>query len=327
MSAYLKIIRPVNLLMVFFTMYLFRWSMVVASPYKIFYVHPVLSEWQFLVLVLATMVIAAGGYVINDIYDVDIDAVNKPEKQVVGKLLTEQQAYSFYKVLCGIGVVLTLVFAFSTMNFRLSAIPVIIMVVLNFYAHSFKRQLLTGNLVVAVLSAFTIFLIALFESGVKGDTTANERYVRSGIAIAGIVYGAFAFLTTMLREIVKDMEDVNGDRQYDCRTIPIVWGMKAAKITAFVMALFILALMLSFVFFFPSVNIEKVHLFILILLVLPLALIMGLILYAHTVSHYRLLSIFIKVFMCIGIATLWYFRSGTGPYIFVQYVNYLKKLI
>ena len=323
---YIKLIRPLNLLIIVFTMYLFRYCLVDASPYHLFYIEHVLTNMQFFLLVLATLFIAAGGYVINDIFDVDIDQVNHPDKTIIGNGISEDTAYSVYKILCVAGIICTLVLAFMTKNYRLSLFPVIVMVMLNFYAHTFKKQLIVGNFVIALCSGFTILLIALFESGGNEEVTANESYVRSGIAIAAIVYGSFAFLTTFLREIIKDVEDMNGDEQYACRTIPIVFGVKGAKAVSIVIAVLLLLLLVSFMWFFPSLKIKNVSYFIGFGLILPLLGIISFIFRANSISHFHFVSNLIKVFMCLGIASMLYFRTGIGPYIFVQYANFLHKL-
>jgi len=324
--GYIKLIRPLNLLIVIVTMYLFRLCLVTASPYKLFYVSAVLSNLEFLLLVLATVFIAAGGYVINDIFDVDIDSVNKPQKVIISNQVAETDAYNFYKILCVLGVVCTLILAFMTKNFRLATLPVIVMVILNFYAHTFKKQLIVGNFMIALCTSFTILLIALFESSYKGELSANESYIRSGVAIAAVMYGAFAFLTTFLRELIKDIEDMKGDEQYDAKTIPIVFGIKGAKLTAYLLIFLLMGLLVSFAWFFPQVNLKNVSYFIGFGLILPLLVLIFLIFRANSSKNYHLISNLIKVFMVLGIASMLYFRSGNGPYLFVQYINSINKL-
>jgi 4-hydroxybenzoate polyprenyltransferase len=324
---YLKVIRPLNLCIIAATIFLLRLFKVTASPYKLFYVEPGLSGSQFLVPLLASLFIAAGGYVINDIYDIEIDAINRPKKVVIGYELSESNAYNLYKLLCGTGVALTLALAFMTKNYRLSTLPLIIMVILNFYAHTFKKQLIVGNAMIALCTAFTIVLIALFESADSGrQMSPNESYIRSGIAIAGVVYSLFAFLATFLREIIKDVEDMEGDDHYGARTIPIVYGIKGAKIASFVISLLLLLMSCSFVLFFPGMHLKPLAIAVAAGLVLPLLIILLLIILAKQHFQFHRISSFLKAFMCLGIASMLYFENGTGPYIFVQYVNFLKKL-
>ena len=324
---YIRLIRPVNLLIILLTMYLFRLCIVVASPYKLFYIRHFLSDPEFFLLVLVSLFIAAGGYVINDIFDTDIDAINRPEKVLIGNAIPEASAYNLYKILCAAGMTGALILAFMTKNYRLSAIPVIIMVILNFYAHTFKKQLIVGNLMISICSGFTILLIALFETGDNNqNTTPDESYVQSGIAIAGIVYGLFAFLTTFLREIIKDIEDIKGDEQHGCKTIPIVFGVKGAKISALVICLILFIMLGSFSWFFPTIQLKIVSYFIVFGLIFPLLAIIFFLFKAIKPVNYHFISNLVKVFMCLGITSMLYFRTGIGPYIFVQYVNFLKKL-
>ncbi len=322
---YIKLIRPINLIIIVATMYLFRVCLVAATPYKTFYITHVMSDVQFLLLVAATVFIAAGGYVVNDIFDVDIDSVNRPHKVLIGYHISETNAYNFYKILCVLGIVCTLALGFTTHNFRLSTLPIIIMVILNFYAHTFKKQLFVGNFMIALCTSFTILLIALFESS-SSEGSKNDWYVRSGIAIAAIIYSSFAFLTTFLREIVKDAEDQKGDEQGGARTIPIVYGEKGTKIASLIISIILLLILGSFTLFFPNINLKIVSIFIALGLILPLLAIIFFIFKAKTAANYHFVSNLIKVFMCIGIATMLYFRSGIGPYIFVQYANFIKKL-
>ena len=322
---YIKLIRPLNLIIIIATMYMFRYTLVAAAPYRTFYITNVLSEIQFLFLVLATVFIAAGGYVINDIFDVDIDIVNRPTKVLIGDKISETQAYNLYKILCVLGILFTLILAYTTRNFRLSTLPIIIMVILNFYAHTFKKQLIVGNFMISLCASFTILLIGLFESS-SSQGSSNDFYIRSGIAIAAVMYSLFAFLTTFLREIIKDMEDQKGDELYGARTIPIVFGAKGAKIFAYAICFILLVLFTSLIWFFPSINIKNVAIFIAIGLVLPLLVIIFFIIKSETTANYHFVSNLIKFFMCIGIGTMLYFTSGIGPYIFVQYANFIKKL-
>lgn len=323
---YIKLLRPLNLLIIAATMYLFRICLVAASPYKLFYVEPVMSNVEFLLLVLATLFIAAGGYVINDVFDVEIDAVNRQGKVIVGNSVSEASAYNLYKVLCAAAVISTVLLALLTRNFRLSMLPLIIMVILNFYAHTFKKQLFVGNFMIALSTAFTIWLIALFETSPKGEQTDMQSEVQSGIAIAAIVYGLFAFLTTFLRELVKDMEDMEGDERGGCKTIPIVLGVNGAKAVAGFISVVLLLILLAFAWFFPSMQIKLIAYFIVLGLILPLFLINILLFLAKNSKNYHFVSNLIKVFMCLGIASMLYFRSGIGPYIFVQFANFINKL-
>lgn len=324
---YLKIVRPLNLLMIAITMLLFRVCIIAASPYKIFYVQPELSNVSYVFLMLSTLFIAAGGYVINDIFDAEIDAINRQHTVIVKKHISENVAYNYYKILCLLGVIFTFLLAFFSHNFRLSMLPLIIMVILNFYAHSFKKQFFIGNFMIAISTAFVIILPMLFEAVSNDADNDMQTEIKTGIIIAGIVYGLFAFLSTLLREIVKDMEDINGDEQLGCRTIPVVLGVKKTKYIATVIAFILLIQLSVFAYFFPSIQIKNVSLVIILGLILPLIAIVVSLFFAKTASNYHNVSNLIKVFMFLGIASMLYFIGGTGPYIFMQFINFVQKYI
>lgn len=323
---YIKLIRPLNLFIIAATMYLFRVCMVAASPYKLFYFTPVLTNFQFFLLVLISVLTAAGGYVINDIFDVDIDNINKPDKVIINKAISETAAYNLYKVLCAVVVLLVFTLAFSSKLYRLSALPVIIMIILNFYAHTFKRQVFVGNFMISLCTGFTLWLIGFFESVNDGFTLDIDQQFKNGIVIAALIYGLFAFLTTFLREIIKDIEDKEGDELSGCRTIPIVFGVKGAKMVACIVGVLLLSMLIIFVFFFQSMQIKYVSVVIIIGLIIPLMVIMVLIFLAKNKSNYILISNLVKGFMCLGILTMLYFRSGIGPYIFTQFTNFIYKI-
>ncbi|MCC2547511.1 geranylgeranylglycerol-phosphate geranylgeranyltransferase [Hymenobacter sp. BT175] len=168
-----------------------------------------LLHWHFGLLALGALLVAAAGYIINDYYDVKIDAINRPERLVVGRAINRRHAILAHLVLSGMGVVAGLVLS-----------PLIGLVNLGSalllwgYSARFKRLPLVGNLSIATLTAALVLL--------------PELWVRTGHT-AVWVYALAAFLLTVVREIIKDVEDMRGDAQHDCRTLPIAWGVARTK--------------------------------------------------------------------------------------------------
>lgn len=326
---YIKLVRPINLLFIIYILILFRFAFILPSFYKLYDYTPELNTFQFIILVLITVLTAAGGYVINDIYDSDIDLVNRPNKVIIDKTISVDDAYNFYKILCLGVVVLSVVLTFSTKNYGLATIPILIVVVLNFYAQIFKRMFFVGNFIISLLAAVVILLPALYENKVVITNSKVVSDIKSGILIAAICYAVFAFATTFLREIVKDIQDEKGDKQYGCKTIPIVLGNLKTKIVITILVAFLLAYEFTFAQFFPSLNIKLVHLYIDFILIVPLLLILVLIWLSKREAHYAFISNLLKVYMLIGVSTMFYFVyvSGSASYLFIQYINYLKKII
>lgn len=189
--------------------------------------------WVLMLLIISTVLIAAGGYVINDYFDVKIDRINRPDDVVVTRYISREGAMRLAIILSGIGVVTGLAAAWWAKSWTLMMIFVVIPGLLWFYSASYKRQLLVGNIVVAFTAALVPLLVAIanadFLRHLYGETLAytpiiGELYIWLG------GFAAFAFLITIAREMMKDIEDIEGDREMECRTMPIVWGMKASKV-------------------------------------------------------------------------------------------------
>jgi 4-hydroxybenzoate polyprenyltransferase len=188
----------------------------------------------FFLLVISMVLVQAGGYVINDIFDKDIDAINKPEKQIVGKDFTERQCHIFYIALTIIGVVCALV------DTRIFACMVLLACLLYSYSSRYKKKLIIGNVIVSLSVAFAVFVPWLYEMLYVSQHDLLMITLKPLMQISlriVLIYTAFAFITTLIREIVKDMEDVKGDESSNCRTIPISWGIKAAQIIVLVLVL------------------------------------------------------------------------------------------
>ena len=194
------------------------------------------SSAPFTLLVISMVLVQAGGYVINDIFDKEIDAVNKPNKMIVGRIFTEKQCNVFYITLTVLGLGCALaasIIALGKSFVTIFACMVLLACLLYSYSSRYKKELVIGNLIVSLSVAFAVFVPWLFEMlyiskhellliTLKPTMQISLRFV--------LIYTAFAFLMTLIREIVKDIEDVEGDGHQHCRTIPIVWGMTAAQI-------------------------------------------------------------------------------------------------
>lgn len=227
--AVLQLIRYPNLLIIAVTQVLIR-QCIILPLLRQGGMSLQLSAIQFVMLVLATVLIAAGGYAINDYFDRKMDLVNKPESIIVGKLINPRRAMVYHLTFSIIGVVLGSVVALQIDQFYLSTVFFIVAGLLWFYSTTYKRELLLGNILVALLTAFVPFLVLLFEL----PLLAREYGVvfmplTKFLMIWVLGFAAFAFLVNLLREIVKDAEDFEGDQAYGKKTVPIVWGMKFTK--------------------------------------------------------------------------------------------------
>ena len=235
MIQILKLIRYKNLLFLALTQYAMHQFVVVPllQKFGFEYFEAGISLWLLLV---ASVSIAAAGYAINDYFDVKIDRINRPTKILVGETISKQQAMLLHQVLTGIGVVCGLVLAYLVQSFTVAFLFLVIPGLLWFYSASYKRQFLTGNLVVALNAGLSVLVVAIvaiadlnseFADLIFRTTIPAEIYTWVG------GFAVFAFAFTLIREIVKDLQDVEGDREMECRTMAIVWGAKKTKLFLF----------------------------------------------------------------------------------------------
>lgn len=208
MKSILSLIRARNLMLIVLTQVLVQACLLVPGQGW----HRLLDS-RFWMLVLATICIAAAGYIINDYYDVKIDAINRPQRLLVGRRIRRRRAMFAHLILSGIGVLLGLLLSLPVALINLGAV-----LLLWGYSARLKKMLLIGNVVTALLSASMLLVVAVYADQLNRITLG---------------YALFAFLISLIREIIKDIEDMKGDASFECRTLPIVAGMRGAKLVLY----------------------------------------------------------------------------------------------
>ncbi|MBQ6765215.1 MAG: geranylgeranylglycerol-phosphate geranylgeranyltransferase [Paludibacteraceae bacterium] len=202
--------------------------------------------WYILLLVgAATVLIAAGGYVINDYFDVKIDRINRPDEVVVTRSVSKPAAMRLSVGLSAAGVVCGIAAAAILRSITIGIVFAVVPGLLWFYSSSYKRLFLIGNLTIALLAGLTPLLVAManvavlqlrYETILPYTTLAHDLYAWLG------GFALFAFLLTWIREIVKDMQDQMGDRELECHSMPVVWGEKWTKVFVTVLIVCTLAI-------------------------------------------------------------------------------------
>lgn len=202
-----------------------------------------LPWYLLLLLICATVFIAAGGYVINDYFDVKIDRINRPDQVIVTRSISKPAAMRLSLWLSGIGIACGLAVAILLRSVTIGILFILIPGLLWFYSSSYKRLFMIGNLIIALLAATTLLLVAMTNVAILElrygtilpfTTLPHDLYAWLG------GFALFAFLLTWSREIIKDMQDQMGDRELECHSMPVVWGEKWTKI--FVTGLIVLTL-------------------------------------------------------------------------------------
>ena len=256
-----------------------------------------LANWQYLLLVLSTICISAGGYVINNIEDQDSDLVNKPKDVVVGVSISENSAYNLYIALTLIGV--SIGFYLSNVILRPGFLLVFILpaALLYIYATSLKQIMIVGNIVVALLLSISIIIIGLFVIFPATDFD-NRDQMRMVFSVL-VDYAIIAFIINFLREIIKDLEDIIGDSQQGMKTLPVVFGKLKTSKLVFALSFVPIFLILYYVYQYLF-HLQYATVYILISIVGPLLYFTIKIWVATTTKDYHHLSQILKWIVFFG---------------------------
>ena len=305
--AFLKLIRVENLLMIALTEICLRY-LVLNKAFSLANIELELPAKLYNLFILSTVFIAAAGYIINDYFDVKTDLINHPNTVVVDRVIKRRWAIILHILFTFTGLVLGLYTALEIGYLRLAIFPIAAAILLWFYSTHFKKQLLTGNIVVSLLTAAIALVPFVFEVGMINKMHPEYIYThtRAFLSVFKIlfVFSLFVFITSMAREIIKDMEDYKGDKATGGATLPIVWGLRSSKLISFFL-LVITAILLSFVVyntFKAGYNILNIHiLYIVITLIVPLGFLSAYILKAATSAQFKKASLTLKLIMLAGL--------------------------
>lgn len=274
--AFFQLIRWQNLLIIIFTQYLAR----------VFLVGPK-AEWKLYLLdttqaliSLSTVLVAASGYIINDYFDIKIDLINKPEKVIIGRQIKRRWAMLLHQFL-NIAALLLVV----KISYKILIINILAISSLWFYAERFKRKPFIGNLLVAALTGASLVVMAVYYP-------LNDLLIN--------IYALFAFGITLIREIIKDLEDIEGDKKYGCETLPIVWGIQRTKQFLYILIFSFSLLVLGLGW---QLNNQRVMV-IFLLLGIPIGWLVVRLYQADRKSHFSFLSSFCKMIMLLGTCTM-----------------------
>jgi 4-hydroxybenzoate polyprenyltransferase len=309
LSKVLRLVRYKNLIIVALTMYCMRFFIMQPILAKTG-MHLQLSELLFFMLMLSTVFITAAGYVINDYFDTRTDEVNRPKTVIVGKDLSRRFAISLHWTLSALGVVLGAAVTVSIGKPFLTLVFLIVPGLLWFYSTSYKRQLLTGNLLVALLTAVVPLMPFLFELPLLHKAywqiLVLKPFAFNEVMYWIMGYTIFAFILTLFREIVKDIEDVEGDNAFGRRSLPVVVGVNGARdIAAIILMFTIVVLAYLFGAYLNHLSTGSFDYFslgyIVGTIVFPIFILVVKVLTASKKSDYHWVSNFSKVVMLLGI--------------------------
>ncbi len=307
MGAFLRLVRYPNLVYIFLTEYLLQYC-VILPVFGRSGITPTLSSLQFFFLALSMVLVAAAGYIINDYFDLNIDRINKPEKIVVDKLISRRWAMVWHTVLNVAGVAMGFILGWQLGRPGLGCVQLMCTGLLWFYSTSYKRQLLIGNVVVSALTAVAVIVVGFYEPKLYTDITVTTAWPVFHLLRIILLYTFFAFIISMVREIVKDLEDMKGDSREGCRTMPVVWGVNACKDISYVLLWSLIALIL-----FVQVKIAAWRwyipiIYLLLFVQLPVIAVIRRLKKAVNPPDFHRVSSYSKLVMLTGILSMVFFK-------------------
>jgi 4-hydroxybenzoate polyprenyltransferase len=308
MKSILSLIRFKNLIIMALTMVLMRYCII--QPILVAYgLSLELPDIYFSLIVISVMFIAAGGYIINDYYDVKIDSVNKPGKVIVGTRYSAKSVFVAYIVLNTLAILISVFILLKTGFFTLFFIFPAAIGALWFYSTTYKKQIFIGNFIVALLSAIIPLLPSLFELPLV-NIKYHEYLVGMGLDLQIVIawtgtFSLFAFLLTLAREIIKDAEDVYGDSAYR-NSIPIALGDVGSKMIINFLILTVIFFITHLFWKYLRINNNGTFDFVtlsyfLALIIIPLIITGGVVFRANGKKGYHTASSMIKLVMLAGI--------------------------
>lgn len=301
---YLKLIRFQNLLMLAFMQVLFRYTYLKVATFTNdieSHNYLALSHFQFALLVLSTVLIAAAGYVINNIMDQENDEISKPKDRIVGKSISESSAYNIYVALNLIGVGIGFYLSNAIDRKGLFTLFVFIAALLYVYSTYLKRIVGISNIIVALVLSLSILILGVFDL-FPAIYEGNKVQMRE---VFGVLfdYAVFAFIINFIREIVKDIQDTDGDYASGIQTIPILFGKSRTAKLVSVLILIPIALLIYYI----NKNLldyKYVFSYGLLFIIGPLLYAMIKLWSAKTKEEFKHISLVLKLVLFFGILSI-----------------------
>ena len=305
MISFLKLVRYKNLLMVLLTLILTKYALI-----NFFTKESYLTDFQFSILSLSLLLLTAAGYIINDVTDIEADKINKPEKVFIGVSISKNNAIIWYVVLNSIGLALGVYISYLKHFPEFSFYFLFIVVALYCYSKYLKKIALIGNVLIAILCGLVIYLVYIFDYRFDHDTVLSTfsghelNHLKFGEAYI-LFFLRVSIATTLIREIIKDIEDIKGDYATNMKTLPILIGTKRSR--NIIIALSVLLFMYVVLFCMLSFSLGFYIVFVGLLVI---ALITLVFIYKiwNAIDNYTFLSKFIKLIMLLGILSMLLFK-------------------
>lgn len=299
---YLKLVRIQNLLIIALLLYFVRYFLILPF-YELEFLDMQFDNISFLIFVLGYVLLTAGGYAINDYYDIGIDEINKPNKTILRKEIPLNNGKYAYFILTAIGFLLSIWAILRIEAPKLIFVLLIITFLYWFYTTKYKREFLSGNIAVAFLAFIGVGITWLYEFFSAVETLVIPIKHIGILTRVIVIYALFSFVLTFIREIIKDITDIEGDKEFNCSTIPIKYGVKKTKIVIYFLY-FIL-----FLIFIPALDyaFQKNMTYLIafaIMIIIMLFFSLYKLIKASSNKDFKFLEEFIKIIFLAGIFSM-----------------------
>ncbi len=305
--AFFRLVRWPNLQFILITQILFEYCI-----YERIYPELISSDSNarihFFALSIASVCIAAAGYIINDYFDHNIDQINKPSKVVVNAIISRRWVIFWHMLLSLLGLYLTAYALPLNQFWHLVLANLAAILALWFYSTTFKKKLLIGNVLISLLTAWVIIILFFSKFPLNAALIDVDQHQRVRFFRLMILYASFAFVISLIREVIKDMEDISGDQKYGCTTMPIVWGINASKVFVAVWTIVLIAALIILQLYVLGMGWWLSALYCIVLIVLPLFVVLKKLYDAKNAGDYHQISRLVKLIMFTGILSMLFFR-------------------
>jgi len=305
--AFLKLIRSLNLFFIVLTQVLFYYF-VFPFAFQDSNVQLILTPKLFWILSAASVLIAAAGYIINDYFDINIDQINKPDRLLVDRIIKRRWAIIWHWIFSFAGVLLSFYVSWKINNWIIGLANAGCVLLLLLYSSTFKKRLLIGNIIISILTAWVIMVLFVGEWTISILNYEAHRDVMSRLFKVAIIYTGFSFIISLVREVIKDIEDMEGDARYNAKTMPIVWGVNVSKMFAGVWLIVLILTILILQIYVLQYKWWIGVAYSIIFIAIPLVQILRKLYVATSKSEFHKLSNAIKIVMLTGILSMLFFK-------------------
>jgi len=281
--------------------------MLITHVFSLIHTESPLSHWQFILLMMSTVFMAAFGYAFNDVQDITMDSINKDDKRIIEKSISRKSGLRIAWTFLFFSFLPAIYLAFILQMVQLIAIHIFIAFGLWYYSTDLKKQILSGNILISIFTAFSIAIVWLYHLvALHNDPVAmiDGQSVIPFISQLIIALSFFAFIISFIREIIKDLEDLKGDKKAKLKTFPIVFGLEKTKLLILILSIIMIVSTAYAAYFSYAHHLLKVSIYLLIAVGVPLIYLISNLLKSRTKEDFSDLSTLAKIIMVAGILSI-----------------------